>query len=388
VPDVDATIVTRILDAGGTIAGKAHCEYFCLSGGSHTSAAGPVHNPYKIGYSAGGSSSGCAALVGSGEIEMAIGGDQGGSVRMPSSFSGCYGMKATHGLVPYTGAMPIEATIDHLGPMTATVADNALLLEAIAGADGLDPRQYNVRVDKYTAALGRGVAGLRIGVLTEGFRHAVSEPDVDQKVREAAERLRALGAIVEEISIPMHLDGLAIWTPIALEGLQAQMMHGNGMGFNWQGLYTTSLLDAHANWRARANELSRTLKISMLGGEYFVRQYRGHFYAKAQNLVRLLRKTYEQAFSRLDLLLMPTTPMKATPIPPQDAPLSLYCQRGFEMLPNTTPFSVCGNPAMNVPCGLSAGLPVGMQLVAAHYNESTIYRAAHAFEQLGDWRNF
>jgi amidase len=388
VPDVDATVAARILDAGGTIVGKAHCEYFCLSGGSHTSASGPVHNPYKIGYSAGGSSSGCAALVGSGEVEMAIGGDQGGSVRMPSSYSGCYGMKATHGLVPYTGAMPIEATIDHLGPITATVADNALLLEAIAGADGLDPRQYNVRVDKYTAALGRGVAGLRIGVLTEGFRHPVSEPDVDQKVREAAERFRGLGAIVEEISIPMHLDGLAIWTPIALEGLQAQMMHGNGMGFNWQGLYTTSLLDAHANWRARANELSRTLKISMLGGEYFVRQYRGHFYAKAQNLVRLLRKTYEQAFSRLDLLLMPTTPMKATPIPPQDAPLSLYCQRGFEMLPNTTPFSVCGNPAMNVPCGLSAGLPVGMQLVAAHYNESTIYRTAHAFEQLGDWRNF
>jgi amidase len=388
VPDVDATLVTRILDAGGTIVGKAHCEYFCLSGGSHTSAAGPVHNPYKIGYSAGGSSSGCAALVGAGEVEMAIGGDQGGSIRMPGSYSGCYGMKATHGLVPYTGVMPIEATIDHAGPMTTTVADNALLLEVIAGPDGLDPRQYNVRVDKYTAALGRGVAGLRIGVLTEGFRHPSSEPDVDQKVRQAADRFRALGAIVEEVSIPMHLDGPAIWTPIALEGLQAQMMHGNGMGFNWEGQYTTSLLDAHANWRARANQLSRTLKISMLAGEYFIRTYRGHYYAKAQNLSRLLKKTYNDAFARHDLLLMPTTPMKATPIPAQDAPLSLYCQRAFEMLPNTCGFDVSGHPAMNVPCGLSAGLPVGMQLVAAHYNESTIYRAAHAFEQLGDWRNF
>ena len=388
VPDVDATVATRILDAGGTIVGKAHCESFCLSGGSHTSQSGPVHNPYKMGYSAGGSSSGCAALVGSGEIEMAIGGDQGGSVRMPGSFSGCYGMKGTHGLVPYTGAMPIEATIDHLGPMTGTVADSALLLEVIAGADGLDPRQYNVRVDKYTAALGRGVAGMRIGVLTEGFQHDNCEPDVVQKVRQAAERLRSLGAIVEEVSIPMHLDGVAIWTPIALEGLQAQMMHGNGMGFNWEGLYTTSLLDAHANWRARANQLSRTLKISMFAGEYFMKQYRGHFYAKAQNLSRLLRKTYNEALSRHELLLMPTTPMKATPIPPQDAPLALYCQRGFEMLANTAPFDVSGHPAMNVPCGLSAGLPVGMQLVGAHYNESTIYRAAHAFEQLGDWRNF
>ena len=196
VPDVDATLVTRILDAGGTIAGKAHCEYFCLSGGSHTNAAGPVHNPYRYGYSAGGSSSGSAALVGAGELDLAIGGDQGGSIRMPASWCGIYGMKPTHGLVPYTGVMPIEATIDHAGPMTATVADNALLLEVIAGADGLDPRQYSPRVDRYTAALGRGVSGLRIGVLLEGFNRADSESDVDHKVRQAADRLRSMGAIV------------------------------------------------------------------------------------------------------------------------------------------------------------------------------------------------
>jgi amidase len=388
VPDVDATVVTRLLDAGGTIVGKAHCEYFCLSGGSHTSALGPVHNPYKHGYSAGGSSSGCGVLVASGEVEMAIGGDQGGSIRMPSCWSGCYGMKATHGLVPYTGVMPIEATIDHTGPMTATVADNALMLEVIAGPDGLDPRQYDVRVDKYTAALGRGVSGLRIGVVTEGFGHPSSEPDVDLKVRQSAERLRGLGAHVEEVSIPMHLDGPAIWTAIALEGLEMQMMHGNGMGFNWKGLYTTSLLDAHANWRARANELSRTLKISMLVGEYFVRHYRGRFYAKAQNIGRLLRQAYDDALNRCDLLLMPTLPMKATPIPDQNAPLALYCQRGFEMLPNTCPFDVTGHPAMSIPCGMSQGLPIGTMLIGKHYNESTIYRAAHAFEQLGDWRNF
>ncbi len=390
VPDIDATLVTRILDAGGTIVGKAHCEYFCLSGGSHTSALGPVHNPYKYGYSAGGSSSGCGALVAAGEVEMAIGGDQGGSIRMPASYSGCYGMKATHGLVPYTGVMPIEATIDHAGPMTATVGNNALLLEVIAGTDGLDPRQYDVQVEKYsyTAGLGRGVSGMRIGLVTEGFGWPSSEPDVDAKVREAAERLRGAGAVIEPVSIPMHRDGSAIWTPIALEGLVAQMMHGNGMGFNWKGLYTTSLLDAHANWRARADELSRTLKISMLAGEYFIKHHRGHFYAKAQNLGRLLRKTYDDVLARYDLLLMPTLPMKATPLPPANAPLALWCQRGFEMLPNTCPFDVTGHPAMNVPCGMSDGLPVGMMLVGKHYAETTIYRAAHAFEQLGDWRNF
>lgn len=388
VPDVDATLVTRILDAGGTIVGKAHCEYFCLSGGSHTNAAGPVHNPYRYGYSAGGSSSGSAALVGAGELDLAIGGDQGGSIRMPASWCGIYGMKPTHGLVPYTGVMPIEATIDHAGPMTATVADNALLLEVIAGADGLDPRQYSPRVDRYTAALGRGVSGMRIGVLLEGFNRADSEPDVDQKVRQAADRLRSMGAIVEDVSVPMHMDGPAIWTAIAVEGLQAQMMNGNGMGFNWKGLYTTSLLDAHAAWRSRADELSPSLKVSMMAGEYFIKNYRGHFYAKAQNLSRVLAKAYDDALSRYDLLLWPTLPMKATPIPPANASLKLYVQRALEMLGNTCPLDVTGHPAMSVPCGMSNGLPIGMQLVGKHWDESTIYRAAHAFEQAGDWRNF
>jgi len=388
VPDVDATLVTRILDAGGTIAGKAHCEYFCLSGGSHTNAAGPVHNPYRYGYSAGGSSSGSAALVGAGELDLAIGGDQGGSIRMPASWCGIYGMKPTHGLVPYTGVMPIEATIDHAGPMTATVADNALLLEVIAGADGLDPRQYSPRVDRYTAALGRGVSGLRIGVLLEGFNRADSEPDVDQKVRQAADRLRSMGAIVEDVSVPMHMDGPAIWTAIAVEGLQAQMMNGNGMGFNWKGLYTTSLLDAHSAWRSRADELSHSLKVSMMAGEYFIKNYRGHFYAKAQNLSRVLAKAYDDALSRYDLLLLPTLPMKATPLPPANASLKLYVQRALEMLGNTCPMDVTGHPAMSVPCGMSNGLPIGMQLMGKHWDESTIYRAAHAFEQAGDWRNF
>jgi amidase len=385
-PDVDATVVTRILDAGGTIVGKAHCEYFCLSGGSHTNATGPVHNPYKMGYSAGGSSSGSGALVAAGEVEMAIGGDQGGSIRMPAAFSGCYGMKPTHGLVPYTGIMPIEITIDHAGPITATVADNALLLEVIAGEDGLDPRQFAPKVDKYTAALGRGVKGMRIGVVREGFGLAASEADVDAKVRAGAQRLAELGAEVSEISVPMHALGHAIWTPIALEGLTDLMMKGNGFGTNWKGLYVTSLLDAHSNWRARADELSDSLKIAMFAGEYFQKHYRGRYYAKAQNLSRQLRAAYDAALDRVDLLLMPTLPMKATPIPPPDAPLELYVQRAFEMIPNTAPFDATGHPAMSIPCGMSEGLPIGLMLIGRHWKESTIYQAAHAFEQLGDWR--
>lgn len=385
-PDIDATVVTRLLDAGATIVGKAHCEYFCLSGGSHTNATGPVHNPHKPGYSAGGSSSGSGALVGAGLIDMAIGGDQGGSIRMPASFCGCYGMKPTHGLVPYTGAMPIETTIDHLGPMTGNVMDNALMLEVIAGADGLDPRQYDVKTDRYTAAVNRGVSGLRIGLVKEGFGQVGFEADVETKVRAAADTLRRLGATVDEISVPWHLNGLAIWTPIALEGLTQQMMLGNGMGTGWEGLYTTSLLDYHSNWRTRADELSDTLKISMLVGQYHLKHTRGRYYAKSQNLARQLREEYNKVLASYDLLLMPTTPMKATPLPPVDSTLALWCQRAFEMLANTAPFDVSGHPAMSVPCGMSQGLPVGLQIVGRRYEESTIYRAAGAFEQAGDWR--
>ena len=387
-PNIDATIVTRLLDAGAVIKGKSHCELFCLSGGSHTGALGPVHNPHKHGYSAGGSSSGSGALVAAGEVDLAIGGDQGGSIRMPASFCGIYGMKATHGLVPYTGVMPIESTIDHTGPMTATVADNALMLEVLAGADGLDPRQYSPRVGEYTAALKRGVKGMKIALVKEGFGRPNSEDDVDAKTREAGERFKALGAIVEEISIPEHLIAPAIWTPIALEGLQAQMMLGNGMGYNWKGLYTVSLLDAHAHWREKADDLSDSLKISMMVGQYFLTHYRGRFYAKAQNIARRIRAAYDHALKDYDLLLMPTLPVKATPLPPADAPLLLYLQRAFEMIGNTAPFDVTGHPAMSLPCGMGNGLPIGAMLIGKHFGEETIYAAAAAFEGQGDWKKF
>ena len=383
VPEIDATIVTRILDAGGTIAGKAHCEFFCLSGGSHTGAKGPVHNPRRMGYSAGGSSSGSAALVAAGDVDMAIGCDQAGSIRIPSSYCGIYGMKPTFGLVPYTGIMSIDPTFDHAGPMTATVADNALLLETIAGPDEIDPRQKVPAPVTYTEALGRTVKGMRIAVVKEGFGHPNSEADVDAKVREGAALFAKLGAAVDEVSIPMHLLGPAIWGPIGFEGALSTILKGNGFGTGIQGLFVPGMVDAVSVWRERVNELPPTLRIEMLVGEYFSRAYRGRYYGKAQNQARRLRAAYDQVLSRYDLLLMPTMPLKAPPLPPSDAPLSLYLQRSFEFLVNTPSFDVTHHPAMTLPCGCSDGLPVGMMLVAAHFNESAIYRAAHAFEQAG-----
>ncbi|NDW05538.1 amidase [Jiella pacifica] len=388
VPVIDATIVTRMLDAGATIKGKAVCEHFCLSGGSHTSDPGPVHNPHQPGYSAGGSSSGSGALVAAGEVDMAIGGDQGGSIRIPAAYCGIYGMKATHGLVPYTGVMPIEATIDHTGPMTANVANNALLLEVLAGADGLDPRQYAPKVSAYTEALDKGASGLKIGILKEGFEIAGMQEGVIDKVKAGAERFSAMGASVSDVSIPEHPVAAAVWQPIALEGLVVQMMIGNGMGFNWKGQYDVALLDAHSAWNSRADELSKSLKLSMLVGQWGLSHYRGRYYAKAQNLARRMKAAYDAAFTEYDLLLMPTLPMVATKIPEKDAPLEEVITRAFEMVGATCQFDVTGHPAMSIPCGLSDGLPVGMMLVGKDYAEATIYQAAAAFEAEGDWKSF
>ena len=384
-PEIDATLVQRILDAGGTVLGKATCENFCMSGGSHTSATGPVHNPHRMGYSAGGSSSGCAVLVQRGEADMAIGGDQGGSIRMPASFCGIYGMKPTHGLVPYTGVMPIEVTVDHVGPMTANVADNALLLEVIAGADGYDPRQFDVRTQPYTAALGQGIRGLKIAVVREGFQQANAEAVVNQKVMAAAEQLRALGAIVTEVSIPMHLLGGVIATPILVEGSTQTMMEGDGYGTGRRDLYVTSLMDHHRQWRQRADELSETSKLFLLLGTYLRDQHGSRYYGKAINIARRLRAAYDAELLRHDLLLMPTTPIKATALPAPGAPREDIVARAFDMTSNTGPFDITHHPAMAIPCGMADGLPVSMMLIGRHFDESTVYRAAHAFEQSHDW---
>lgn len=385
VPTFDATVVTRILDEGGTVLGKATCEHFCLSGGSHTSQPAPVHNPRRHGYSAGGSSSGSAALVAAGEVDMALGTDQGGSVRIPSAFCGTYGMKPTHGLVPYTGLMPIEATLDHCGPITRSVRDNALLLEVIAGPDGLDARQRGAPARDYTAALDQGVEGLRIGLVEEGFALPNMMPEIAEKVRAAAAVFEQHGATIETVSVPDHKVATSLWTPIGCEGLLAQMMRDNAGGHNTIGLQDVALIDRHSHWHEKADALSPSLKLCMMVGEFSREAFAGRYHAKAQNIRLRAHRNYERLFDSWDLLLMPTTPIVASKLPAEDAPVTEIVMRALEMIGNTAAYDVTGHPAMSIPCGLVDGLPVGMMLVARDHGESTIYRAAALFEKSVDW---
>ncbi|HEX6522792.1 MAG TPA: amidase [Streptosporangiaceae bacterium] len=383
VPRRDATVVTRLLEAGATITGKSVCEDLCFSGGSHTSRTGPVRNPWDHAKSAGGSSSGSAALVAAGDVDLALGGDQGGSVRIPSSFCGTVGHKPTYGLVPYTGAFPIENTLDHLGPITRTVRDAAVLLGVLAGRDGLDPRQRSdPPAGGYLDELDAGVAGLRIGVVEQGFAiPGLSQPGVDETVRAAIATLAAAGARVSQVSIPWHRDGLHVWTVIATDGATNQMIDGNAYGMNAAGVYDPELIAHYAKGRRdHAAQMSESLKLTALCGRYSIDRYDGRHYAMARNLALELTAAYDAALAEADVLVMPTLPIVASAIPAPGAGRDEQLARSLEMVANTAPFDVTGHPATSVPAGLHEGLPVGLMIIGRHLADATCLRVAHAYE--------
>jgi len=390
VPTIDATVITRILEAGGIIAGKTTCEDLCFSGGSHTSWPAPVKNPRKPSHAAGGSSSGSAAAIAAGDIRMCLGGDQGGSVRTPASWCGIVGLKPTHGLVPYTGIFPVEPTLDHCGPMGRTVEDVARLLAVIAGPDGLDPRQHNAVVQDYLSALDSPLQGLKVGVVREGFGRPESDPATDETVRGALQALQRQGAQLEEVSIPWHLEGFHVYTAIVLEGISEMMLKGNAMGYGWQGYYSAEMLEAFGrNWRARPDELPVAAKFVLLTSEYIRDKYYGRHYAKAQNLRRKFRAAYDEALSRFDVLAMPTIPFRAPPLPEADCGPEATILHSFNMEGNTGPFDVTGHPAISVPCGMVDELPVGLMFIGKAFDEVSVLRAAHHLERIaqaeGQW---
>ena len=260
VAETDATVVARLLDEGAEIVALLNLEDLSFSGGGDTSTFGPVLNPHNPEHLASGSSGGSGSALYYDDIDITLGADQGGSIRMPASWCGVVGHKPTFSLVPYTGIMGADHSIDHVGPMARSVADAALTLEVIAGADPMDPRQTDVSVQRYTEFLGRGAQGLRIGILKEGFGHSSSQADVDASVRHAVRILGDLGAEVSEVSVPDHLGyGPILWGMIT-EGATA-LLESNGMGHGWEGRYDVGLASALGRARkAQSNDFPPTVK--------------------------------------------------------------------------------------------------------------------------------
>lgn len=380
-PQQDATIVSRLLSAGADIVAVVNMDNLAFSGAGDTSAHGPTRNPHDETRLAGGSSGGSAAALFSGEIDITIGGDQAGSIRIPASWCGVVGLKPTYGLVPYTGILGYDLTFDHTGPMARTVKEVAQALAVMAGKDPDDPRQREVPVADYVGALDmENLKGIRIGVLKEGFGTAGHEPDVDATVIKATKTLEALGATITDVSYPGHATaGPIVWGVFA-EGVTATFQ-GNGHGYHWDGAYVPELSQAFGTGLQEKGDLMPLqAKFNLMLGTYMREDYQGRFYAWAQNMRAGLRAGYDALFEQVDILLMPTTPMKAHAYNPDQSPEELVLA-GWNMVANTAPFNMTGHPALSVPCGTSERLPVGMMLVGRKFEDQTLLAVANVFEK-------
>jgi amidase len=388
VPAEDSVVTERILRAGGEIVAITNMDDLAFSAGGDSSWYGPTLNPWDRGRTAGGSSSGSAAALFYDEIDVAIGADQGGSIRAPASWCGVVGLKPTHGLVPYVGVAGIDQTFDHCGPLARTTADAALLLQVIAGKDAGDPRQGEVPERDYVAAVERApgtLAGARLGLVTEAFgADAGTEPETAEVVRETVERMRALGAEIVDVSLPEHLRAGGIAFIGFVEGM-ANLMESGGNGYSWQGRYWQDLSPAlAAGLREHAQELSAQMKVALIGGRWLRRQYAGSLYAKAQNLRPWLRAAYGRALEGVDALLLPTTPWPAHELAP-DLALAERVLRGWANLSNTYPTDMTGHPALSLPLAEADGLPVGVMLVGRRFDDARLLSLGASCEQTLGW---
>lgn len=377
VPAIDATVVRRLLEAGGSIVAKTNLDEMAASSSGELAAGGPIRNPHDPGYLAGGSSGGSAVAVVTGEADIAIGTDAAGSIRTPASWCGCVGLKPTHGLVPYTGIVRGGHTIDDVGPLSATVEGCARALESIAGEDPLAPEQGEVEVGDYLGGLADAVGGCTVGLVEEGF--AAARPIVAETVRDAIEGFGSEVGVVREVSVPVHRDAKAVWSAISV-GEKRALYNSEGLGRLVGGYYDTQFSEAFGKARrVYAEEFPTTLKLKLLVGEYVEDEYLGYYYAKAQNLRRDVTRAYDDALSGVDCLALPTTPRPPLEIK-EGATVEERLVRNSGLLANTCPFNLTGHPAISVPAGDVDGLPIGLTLVGKRFGEESLLRLARAFE--------
>lgn len=388
VPAEDSVVADRLLRAGGEVVAVTNMDDLAFSGGGESSWYGPTLNPWDHDRTAGGSSSGSAAALYYDGVDVAVGGDQGGSIRAPASWCGVVGLKPTHGLVPYLGITGIDQTFDHCGPMARTTAGAAALLQAIAGKHDDDPRQRDVPAADYVAAVEEApdsLAGVRLGVVAEGFAGEIGvEPPTADAVRETIERLRGLGAEIVDVSLPEHLQAGGIAFIGFVEGMTS-LLEGGGNGYSWRGRYWEGLTPAlAAGLREHSQALSPQLKVTLIAGRWLRARYAGALYAKAQNLRPWLRGAYDRALDGVDALLMPTTPWRAHELAPEP-PLADKVLRGWANLSNTYPTDMTGHPALSLPLAAADGLPVGVMLVGREFDDARLLSIAATCERALGW---
>ncbi len=374
-PIYDATVVQKLQAAEAVTIGKLNMDEFAMGSSTENSGLQLTRNPWNLDYVPGGSSGGSAAAVAAGEVPFSLGSDPGGSIRQPAAYCGVVGLKPTYGRVSRYGLVAFASSLDQIGPITNSVEDNAYLLQAISGVDPMDSTSANVDVPDYVSALTGDVKGLKIAVPKEYLGEGVGE-EARQSVLDALKVLEGLGATWEEVSLPHSKYALATYYLLSSSEASANLSRFDGVRYGYRTDNAENLIEMYKQSRSEGfgNEVKRRI---MLGTFALSSGYYDAYYKKAQQVRTLIKQDFESVFENYDVIIGPTTPTPSFKIGEKtDDPLTMYAN---DIL--TIPVNLAGVPGISVPCGLSNGLPLGLQIIGKHFDESTIYRVAHAFEQ-------
>jgi aspartyl-tRNA(Asn)/glutamyl-tRNA(Gln) amidotransferase subunit A len=375
VPPYDATAVRRIEQAGGVTIGKTNCDEFAMGSSTENSAFGPVRNPAALDRVPGGSSGGSAAAVAQGTAVVALGSDTGGSVRQPASFCGVVGVTPTYGRVSRYGLVAFASSLDHIGPFARTVKDSARLLHVIAGRDEADATSAFAAVPDFASLLDGDVHGLKIGLPREYFEDAAS--DTAYLVDKAIERLKTLGCETVDISLPHTRYAVPAYYIIATAEASSNLARYDGVRYTIRSKASDTLGDMYRHTRGEGFGAECKRRI-MLGTYVLSAGYYDAYYLKAQKVRSLIARDFTEAFERVDAIVAPVSPYPAFKLGEKiDDPLAMYLSDIY-----TITGDLAGIPCMSVPCGSTPeGLPVGLQVLARHFDEATMFRLAHAYEQ-------
>jgi len=372
----NATVATKLADAGSVLLGKLAMDEFAMGSTSENCAFQTPHNPWKLGYVAGGSSGGSAAAVAADQCFASLGSDTGGSIRQPASLCGTVGMKPTYGRVSRYGLVAFASSLDQVGPLTKDVRDCALMMNAVSGYDPHDSTSIKLEVPDFTAALQDGLKGVRIGIPKEYFGEGL-DPEVDRTVRDGIAMLQEAGAEVVEVTLPHTEYCVAVYYLIAPAEASSNLARFDGVRYGYRDRSADTLVEMYN--RSRSQGFGDEVKRRILIGTYALSSgYYDAFYKKASQARTLIKDDFAKAFASCDLMVSPVTPTPAWKIGDKaDDPLALYLSDILTLSAN-----LAGIPGMSVPCGFNnQGLPIGMQLQAAHFNEEILLRAAYNLEQ-------
>ncbi|CAJ1313626.1 Asp-tRNA(Asn)/Glu-tRNA(Gln) amidotransferase subunit GatA [Paenibacillus nuruki] len=374
-PIYNATVADKLRQADAVTIGKLNMDEFAMGGSNENSSFAPVRNPWNLDYVPGGSSGGSAAAVAAGEAYFTLGSDTGGSIRQPASYCGVVGLKPTYGLVSRFGLVAFASSLDQIGPLTKNVEDSAYVLQAIAGYDAKDSTSAKVDIPDYVSALSGEIKGLKIAVPSEYIGEGV-DAEVKQSIMDALAVLEGLGAEWEEVSLPHTEYAVATYYLLASSEASSNLARFDGVRYGVRAENPGNLLELYHQSRSEGfgDEVKRRI---MLGTYALSSGYYDAYYLKAQKVRTLIKRDFDNVFEKYDVIIGPTAPTTAFKLGSQlDDPLTMYLN---DIL--TIPVSLAGVPAISVPCGFASGLPVGMQIIGKAFDEQTVLRVAHAFEQ-------